>query len=120
MILIVDSGSTKTDWIGVNEKGDVAFETQTLGLNPQVLDSNIIKERIVNNYDIYRYREQVDKLYFYGAGCGTKPPRALINKVFEETFKLPPVWDGSGQRNLVERTAKELKLELNEDAKSLT
>ena len=43
MILIVDSGSTKTDWIGVNEKGDVAFETQTLGLNPQVLDSNIIK-----------------------------------------------------------------------------
>ena len=86
MILIVDSGSTKTDWIGVNEKGDVAFETQTLGLNPQVLDSNIIKERIVNNYDIYRFRKQVDKLYFYGAGCGTKPPRVLINKVFEETF----------------------------------
>lgn len=86
MILIVDSGSTKTDWIGVNEKGDVAFETQTLGLNPQVLDSNIIKERIVNNSDIYRFRKQVDKLYFYGAGCGTKPPRVLINKVFEETF----------------------------------
>ena len=86
MILIVDSGSTKTDWIGLNEKGDVAFETQTLGLNPQVLDSNIIKERIVNNYDIYRFRKQVDKLYFYGAGCGTKPPRVLINKVFEETF----------------------------------
>jgi len=86
MILIVDSGSTKTDWIGVNEKGDVVFETQTLGLNPQVLDSNIIKERIVNNYDIYRFRKQVDKLYFYGAGCGTKPPRVLINKVFEETF----------------------------------
>ena len=86
MILIVDSGSTKTDWIGVNEKGDVAFETQTLGLNPQVLDSNIIKERIVNNYDVYRFRKQVDKLYFYGAGCGTKPPRVLINKVFEETF----------------------------------
>jgi len=86
MILIVDSGSTKTDWIGVNEKGDVAFETQTLGLNPQVLDSNIIKERIVNNYDVYRFRKQVDKLYFYGAGCGTKPPRILINKVFEETF----------------------------------
>ena len=86
MILIVESGSTKTDWIGVNEKGDVAFETQTLGLNPQVLDSNIIKERIVNNYDVYRFRKQVDKLYFYGAGCGTKPPRVLINKVFEETF----------------------------------
>ena len=86
MILIVESGSTKTDWIGVNKKGEVAFETQTLGLNPQVLDSNIIKERIVNNYDLYRFRKQVDKLYFYGAGCGTEPPRLLINKVFEEIF----------------------------------
>ena len=86
MILIVESGSTKTDWIGVDEKGDVAFETQTLGLNPQVLDSNIIKERIVNNYDVYRFRKQVDKIYFYGAGCGTEPPRLLINKVFEEIF----------------------------------
>ena len=86
MILIIESGSTKTDWIGVDKKGDVVFETQTLGLNPQVLDSNIIKERIVNNYDVYRFRKQVDKLYFYGAGCGTEPPRVLINKVFEETF----------------------------------
>ena len=95
MILIVDSGSTKTDWIGVNEKGDVAFETQTLGLNPQVLDSTIIKERIVNNYDIYRFRKQVDKLYFYGAGCGTKPPRVLINKVFEETFSNEEIEENS-------------------------
>ena len=86
MILIVESGSTKTDWICVNKKGEVAFETQTLGLNPQVLDSNIIKERIVNNYDVYRFRKQVNKLYFYGAGCGTEPPRLLINKVFEEIF----------------------------------
>ncbi|MDP6921398.1 MAG: isocitrate/isopropylmalate family dehydrogenase, partial [Lutibacter sp.] len=53
---------------GRNEKGDVAFETQTLGLNPQILDSNIIKEQIVNNYDVYRFRKRVDKIYFYGAG----------------------------------------------------
>ena len=48
--------------------------------------SNIIRERIVNNYDLYKYRKDVDKLYFYGAGCGTKPPRDLIQKVFEEVF----------------------------------
>ena len=86
MILIVDSGSTKTDWTGIDNAGKVIFESQTLGLNPQVLNSNIIRERIVNNYDIYKYRKDVDKLYFYGAGCGTKPPRDLIQKVFEEVF----------------------------------
>jgi N-acetylglucosamine kinase-like BadF-type ATPase len=37
MILVVDSGSTKTDWIAIDDNGDKLFETQTLGLNPQVL-----------------------------------------------------------------------------------
>ena len=86
MILIVDSGSTKTDWIGIDDRGKVIFESQTLGLNPQVLDRNIIKERIVNNYDLYKYRKDIDELYFYGAGCGTEPPRVLIKKVFEDVF----------------------------------
>ena len=86
MILIVDSGSTKTDWIGIDDSGKVIFESQTLGLNPQVLDRNLIKERIVNNYDLYKYRKDVDELYFYGAGCGTEPPRVLIKEVFEDVF----------------------------------
>ena len=86
MILIVDSGSTKTDWIGIDDRGKVIFESQTLGLNPQVLDRNIIKERIVNNYDLYKYRKDIDELYFYGAGCGTEPPRVLIKEVFKDVF----------------------------------
>ena len=48
MILVVDSGSTKTDWISVDDNGDELFSTQTLGLNPQVLSSAILKERIIN------------------------------------------------------------------------
>ena len=52
MILIVDSGSTKTDWIAIDKGGKVLFETQTLGLNPQVLTNHILKERIVNNFEL--------------------------------------------------------------------
>mgnify|MGYP003324078488 CR=1 FL=1 len=59
MIFVVDSGSTKTDWISLNYKGDVLFSTQTLGLNPQVLPSAILTERIINNYDLYQNREKV-------------------------------------------------------------
>ena len=50
MRLIVDSGSTKTDWIAIDDAGHVLFETQTLGLNPQVLSEDIVEERIINNY----------------------------------------------------------------------
>ena len=79
MRLIVDSGSTKTDWICLNDEGNIVFETQTLGLNPQVLDEQIIEERIINNYDLYQNRKNISHLFFYGAGCGTEPPKKLIN-----------------------------------------
>ena len=86
MILVVDSGSTKTDWIAVDNKGKILFSTQTLGLNPQVLSSDILKERIVNNFDIYQNRNHVTNLYFYGAGCGVESPQLRIRKVFEDIF----------------------------------
>ena len=85
MRLIVDSGSTKTDWICLNHD-NLVFETQTLGLNPQVLDEHIIEERIINNYDLYQNRKNISHLFFYGAGCGTTQPKKLIKKVFESIF----------------------------------
>ena len=66
MKLIIDSGSTKTDWIALDAQNDVLFETQTLGLNPQVLSDHILEERIINNYDLYRKRKsRRDKPYYY-------------------------------------------------------
>jgi N-acetylglucosamine kinase-like BadF-type ATPase len=86
MILVVDSGSTKTDWIAINDSGSVLFSTQTLGLNPQVLSSSILNERIINNYDLYQNRKKVSKLYFYGAGCGVDSSSKRIKKIFKEIF----------------------------------
>ena len=86
MILVVDSGSTKTDWIAVDNKGEILFSTQTLGLNPQVLSSAILKERIINNFDLFQNREKVTHLYFYGAGCGVDSPQKRIRRVFDEIF----------------------------------
>jgi N-acetylglucosamine kinase-like BadF-type ATPase len=86
MRLIVDSGSTKTDWIAIDEYGSIIFETFTLGLNPQVLTEYIIEERIINNYDLYQNRKKVNKIFFYGAGCGTQPPKDLLSKVLRSIF----------------------------------
>ena len=86
MIFVVDSGSTKTDWIALDDSGEVLFSTQTLGLNPQVLPSAILKERVINNFDLYQKREKVSHVYFYGAGCGVESPVRRIEKVFSEIF----------------------------------
>ena len=86
MVLIVDSGSTKTDWISIDKKGETVFSTQTLGLNPQVLSSAILKERIINNFDLYQNRKNVTNLFFYGAGLGIDSTQRRIRKVFNEIF----------------------------------
>jgi N-acetylglucosamine kinase-like BadF-type ATPase len=86
MILVVDSGSTKTDWIAIDNNGAFLFSTQTFGLNPQVLSSAILSERIINNYDLFQNRKAVTDLYFYGAGCGVSSPQKRIEKVFSGIF----------------------------------
>jgi len=86
MILIVESGSTKTDWIALDNQGNTVFSTQTLGLNPQSMSNEILNERIKNNYDIYKNRENVDKIFFYGAGLGVKSTKERILKVFKLIF----------------------------------
>ena len=87
MILVVDSGSTKTDWIALDNNGKIKFSTQTRGMNPQVLSSSIISERIINNFDLYHNRNSVSKIYFYGAGCGVSKSVNRILKVFQTIFK---------------------------------
>ncbi len=41
MIFLVDSGSTKSDWIAIDEHGNILLEkVRTKGLNPAILTPN--------------------------------------------------------------------------------
>jgi N-acetylglucosamine kinase-like BadF-type ATPase len=86
MKLIVDSGSTKADWIALDEDGKRLFTTQTLGLNPEVLDKDEVITRLKDRFDIYNNRDEVTALYFYGAGCGTDRMKNWLTDVFREFF----------------------------------
>lgn len=86
MILIVDSGATKADWIALDEEGNKLFMTQTLGLSPEVLTKEIIDERLANNFELYKHRKEVTQLYFYGAGCGTQRMRDFLKDIFTGYF----------------------------------
>ena len=65
MYLIVDSGSTKSDWYAIDDAGHVLFSTQTLGLNPHVLSSSILNERIINNFTLFKNRNSVKNLFLW-------------------------------------------------------
>jgi N-acetylglucosamine kinase-like BadF-type ATPase len=86
MRLLVDSGSTKADWIAIDEDGKVLFTTQTLGLNPEILDGEEIIERINDRFDILQNKDKATHLYFYGAGCGTDRMKIDLSRIFQEYF----------------------------------
>ncbi len=86
MKLLVDSGSTKADWIALDEKGKVLFTTQSLGLNPEVLEKEEIINRLDDRFDISHNKMNVKNLYFYGAGCGTDRMKNFLTEVFKEYF----------------------------------
>ena len=86
MDLIVDSGATKADWIALDNNGKIAFSTKTLGLNPHVLTTHILRERIINNFEIFKNRQSFKNIYFYGAGCSVKTSIDRMYRVFDDIF----------------------------------
>jgi len=87
MILIVDSGSTKCDWIAVDEKGNQLLEKiRTKGLNPEILTEKKLKKTIKKNSDLKNNRLDVTHVFFYGAGCGTDRGKEIVSTALKDIF----------------------------------
>ena len=86
MRLLVDSGSTKADWIAIDEEGKILFTTQTLGLNPEILEGDEIVERLNDRFDILQNKNTATHLFFYGAGCGTERMKTSLSRIFQDYF----------------------------------
>jgi len=57
-----------------------------LGLNPEVLNKEEIVSRLNDKFDISHNKNEVSKLFFYGAGCGTDRMKNFLGEVFKEYF----------------------------------
>ncbi len=88
MILIVDSGSTKSDWIAIDSKtGNNFFERQrTSGLNPAIISKFEAIDIINKNKIITNHRLRVEYVFFYGAGCGTVEASRMLKNVLKSIF----------------------------------
>ena len=86
MILIADGGSTKCDWILLNNEGEQVFKTRTKGLNPAVFKEPVLEERLAENPELAEVKDKVEKVHFYGAGAGTPTPRELLKSIIGNYF----------------------------------
>jgi N-acetylglucosamine kinase-like BadF-type ATPase len=86
MILITDSGSTKSDWIALDTNGEQLFKTRTRGMNPAILTPVELLERLQESEELVANKNEVDEIFFYGAGCGTEDPRKALETLLVNYF----------------------------------
>lgn len=89
MILIVDSGSTKCDWIAIESKtGQEVFNKQrTKGLNPAIISESDAFQIINDNKILIQYKSEIKYVFFYGAGCGTIEAPKMLERVLNSIFE---------------------------------
>ncbi|MDG1804497.1 BadF/BadG/BcrA/BcrD ATPase family protein [Flavicella sp.] len=86
MILIADGGSTKVDWIALDENKNQLFKVRTPGLNPAVVEEKVLKERVLSAKEFSENLDKVTQIFFYGAGCGTVVATKILKDLFEDLF----------------------------------
>ena len=91
MILVADSGSTKTNWGLVdNENNVVSF--QTIGLNPFYVTKGIVKNELLLHFPSDINTNYIKNIYFYGAGCSSTERCNIIKSGIEYLFKKAKVY----------------------------
>jgi N-acetylglucosamine kinase-like BadF-type ATPase len=87
MILIADSGSTKTDWALADKNTGTFTLYHTIGFNPYFIDSEGIYESLANSLALQFNTDEVTAIYFYGAGCSTPEKQHIVQTALKRVFK---------------------------------
>lgn len=84
MILVADSGSTKTSWVLAGE-GREPKVVNTIGLNPRTTPSAVFGSTF-KAISQQAGSQSVDRIWYYGAGCGTHYAQNVVRCHLEEYF----------------------------------
>lgn len=87
MILIADSGSSKTSWRGIDANGGI-HQWEGPGINPLHLSDASIA-RLLN--ETFPEKQHADRVFFYGAGCVDGEPSARMSIQLAEFFKAEAI-----------------------------
>lgn len=86
MILLADSGSTKTDW-GLVENGKLVKRLRTSGMNPFQMSEEAITEEIKTHLVPELPDTVLDEVHFYGAGC-TKEKQPIVERALRANLTI--------------------------------
>lgn len=85
MILVADSGSTKTDWMIVDEKSPM-HKYSTAGFNPYFHDRSFIIDELKKNTELLNLSPKIKAIRFFGAGCSSPERNEVVRGALAEFF----------------------------------
>lgn len=91
MILIADSGTTKTEWCLITDRGDLETVI-TSGINPFYQDAENISAILQKEFIGIK---KIDAIYFYGAGCINQEKQNIVKDALLNVFKVTNIFVGS-------------------------
>ena len=90
MVLIVDSGSTKSDWVLLKEKEDRLL-FKTMGFNPFFHNETIIANAVKQNSELFEFADRIEQVFYYGAGCSSEGRNAIVRRALKRVFSKAEV-----------------------------
>ena len=90
MNLIVDSGSTKTKW-HVTEQNKTESEISSNGINPFYMSEEEIYREISKSVVPHFADFEIEKIFFYGAGCNFAEKRNAVKNAILKNFPLAEI-----------------------------
>ena len=84
MILVADSGSSKTDWMAYSPNQTLTFSTQ--GINPYFVNAFDVSKILSKNRDLSAYANSITEVYFFGAGCSSPDKHEIISNGLSSFF----------------------------------
>jgi len=93
MILIADSGSTKTEWVVINDKRPEP-SILTNGISPVYLSGNVIFDLLNSELSVVK-NLPIREVYFYGTGCNSDENNIIVKDSIREFLDIKDVYVGS-------------------------
>ncbi len=92
MIIVADSGSTKADWVLVNDPNKEPLTISTMGFNPIYHSSQFIAETLIAAFGEFNIqRNSATHVYYYGTAIWDEDKAGIVVDALQSVFPLSKV-----------------------------
>jgi N-acetylglucosamine kinase-like BadF-type ATPase len=86
MNLIAESGSTKCDWVLVDNAGKYIDSYKSIGFNPFFHNRDFIVSELRKDKSLMHISPRIERVFFYGAGCSNDGYQQVVELALRDIF----------------------------------